>query len=120
MRVLVIGLTPSTKTQHNASLKRLYGWLDLLDQHIVSFTNLYESKNISEIEFIKSIHRKYDKILALGNEVSNELNKHGILHFKLPHPSGLNRQLNDEGFVYETIKECKNYLYGGTYVLYRP
>lgn len=54
---------------------------------------------------------KYDKVIALGNVASNSLKKLNIDHFKMPHPSGLNRQLNDKEFEKKKIKECYNYLY---------
>ena len=53
----------------------------------------------------------YDKVIALGNVASNSLKKLNIDHFKMPHPSGLNRQLNDKEFEKTKIKECYNYLY---------
>ena len=54
---------------------------------------------------------KYDKVIALGNVASNSLKKLNKDHFKMPHPSGLNRQLNDKEFEKKKIKECYNYLY---------
>lgn len=47
-------------------------------------------------------------IIALGNEVSKWLNIHP--HFKLPHPSGRNRQINDKAFIASKLDECKKYI----------
>lgn len=116
MRVLVVGLNPSRKHNNNPSLKRLYGWLDELHLKTVSFINLYEDYEIAykteKTEFIQSISKDYDKIIALGSQVSRALSNVDIEHFKLPHPSGRNRQLNDPGFVHKELKACKNWLKG--------
>ena len=53
---------------------------------------------------------KGDKVVALGNEAEQHLNRLGVKHFKLPHPSGLNRKLNDKKYVDQILKECKTYL----------
>ena len=53
----------------------------------------------------------YHKVIALGNVASDSLKKINVEHFKMPHPSGLNRQLNDKQFEKNKIKECYNYLY---------
>lgn len=50
-------------------------------------------------------------IIALGNNASKALNKMLILHFKMDHPSGLNRNLNSEEYVNKKLKECIKYLY---------
>ena len=57
-------------------------------------------------------HFKYepDKIIAFGNFASSCLNKMDIEHFKMPHPSGRNRQLNNRKWVNRKLKECKEWL----------
>ncbi len=47
-------------------------------------------------------------IVALGNNASKRLSK--APHFKLPHPSGRNRQINDKIFISNKLKECKKYI----------
>lgn len=47
-------------------------------------------------------------IIALGHEASQACGK--IEHFKLPHPSGLNRQINDKKFILDKLNECKQYV----------
>lgn len=49
-------------------------------------------------------------VVALGNNASKALQKYDKLYFKLPHPSGLNRQINDEIFVKNQLKACKKWL----------
>lgn len=51
-------------------------------------------------------------IIALGNSASKCLKACGYKHFKLPHPSGRNRQINDKEFIAKKLKECKNWLRG--------
>ena len=47
-------------------------------------------------------------IIALGNNASKALGK--IPHFKLPHPSGRNRQINDKEFIAKKLQECREWL----------
>ncbi len=50
-------------------------------------------------------------IVAIGNNASKYLNKEAkASHFKLPHPSGRNRQINDKAFINNKLEECKKYL----------
>jgi len=49
------------------------------------------------------------KLVALGNNASKALK--GIPHFKLPHPSGSNRQINNKKFIKAKLEECKKWLY---------
>lgn len=121
MRVLIVGLNPSRKGGSSRSLTTLYSWMDILGLNIVSFTNLYEgyeiNKNASQIDAIREYSKQYDKIIALGEVVFNSLLSMDIYCVKLPHPSGLNRKLNDQNFVHEQLVSCKNSLYGGNNVL---
>lgn len=114
MKTLVIGLNPSRNLGRSSSLRSLNKWLDILNLKVVSFTNLYEGFEIDEkenkIDFIKEIAKDYDATLALGERVSCKLSVSGVNHFKLPHPSGRNRNLNNGKYVIEQLKLCKNYI----------
>ncbi len=54
---------------------------------------------------------KVTGIVALGNTASMALEMVGVEFFKLPHPSPLNRQLNNAYFVEEVLKECEKWLH---------
>lgn len=113
MKVLVIGLNPSKKGGTSSSLRKLYSWMDILGLTYVSFINLYEDYEINyknkKVKYIQEISNEYDRILCLGSEVSKQLKL--LNHFKLPHPSGLNRQLNNPKYVTQKLKECRKYLW---------
>ena len=49
-------------------------------------------------------------IVALGNNASKALS--GFSHFKLPHPSFLNRKCNDQEVVMSQLESCKSWLTG--------
>ena len=49
-------------------------------------------------------------VIALGNNASKALLD--IPHFKLPHPSSLNRKMNDKEFVKSELERCKQWLEG--------
>ncbi len=50
------------------------------------------------------------KIVALGDKASKRLSDYDVEHFKLPHPSGLNRKLNDKTYVEAQLWACKQWL----------
>lgn len=52
----------------------------------------------------------YDKVVALGRTASEALGLIGVAHFRLPHPSPRNRQLNDKLSLRVSLLECKCYL----------
>ncbi len=63
--------------------------------------------------FIEDIQDKVnpdDFVVALGNEASKILIQHNVPHHKIPHPSGLNRMLNNNKQVKEFLKGCKGYV----------
>lgn len=47
-------------------------------------------------------------IVALGNKASEALKD--IPHFKLPHPPGLNRQINNKEYIKSKLKAYKMYI----------
>lgn len=51
-----------------------------------------------------------DKVIALGRTAEKALTLLGIPHYAMPHPSGLNRLLNDPAYVTEKINGLKEYL----------
>lgn len=117
MKVLVLGLNPSKLGGKSPTIKKLTQWLNILELNSVSFSNIYDgygSFSLKDVkkDYLNEICPKYDKVLALGVKVSNVLDLIGVSHFTLPHPSGLNRQLNDRGYVENALTECKKYVWG--------
>jgi hypothetical protein len=51
-----------------------------------------------------------DKIIALGKAATKHLKELNVNFFELPHPSGLNRKLNDKTEMKKLMKKCKDYL----------
>lgn len=51
-----------------------------------------------------------DRIVAVGLTAGKALTLLGIPHLQMPHPSGLNRQLNNKDFVVEKIRALQDYL----------
>lgn len=60
---------------------------------------------------LKAITQGYDIVIALGNYASKALTKRNIDHFKLPHPSGLNRKLNDLEYIKNQLDFCKAFIF---------
>jgi hypothetical protein len=110
----VVGQNPSRRGGNAKSIKTLYKWLARLELPVVSFINMHEGYKVdasnSQAAYIKQISSRYSKIIALGRVASDGLRGVAVDHFMLPHPSGLNRQLNDPSFVDERLASCKNYV----------
>lgn len=50
------------------------------------------------------------KVVALGNVAADALDQIEVQYFKLPHPSPLNRFLNNKEQVDAVLEECKKWL----------
>jgi len=120
VKILVIGHSPSSKEycprKGNPSINRLNRWLDACGVEIYSFSNacahhapFLKKADIDET-YIQNITKNYNKILTLGNEVKQLFTKMEIEHFSLPHPSPLNRKLNDKKFEISVINGLHSYL----------
>jgi len=117
MNLLIVGINPSQGNPKRVSgtIKRLNRWVDYFNAQHFSFTNIihtpgpYKSDMI-DYNILNSFTEGYDKVIALGGFVSKTLNTAGIEHFMMPHPSPLNRQLNDKEFEMNKLKECKEWL----------
>jgi hypothetical protein len=118
-RILFIGLNPTKLSipRKGGAWHRFCQWLDEMSlPQIVSFTNLspdpyWGGKEIDTEFFLESIGG-YDKIVVWGPKVSERLKKMGIEHFVLPHPSPLNRQINNSDYIRQCLENCKKYLNG--------
>jgi uracil-DNA glycosylase len=60
---------------------------------------------------VLELARGYSKIVALGQFASAALTRISISHFQLPHPSPLNRKLNDPTYEKTVLRQCYNYLH---------
>lgn len=50
------------------------------------------------------LHKIDIKVVALGKTAEKALTLLGVQYFAMPHPSGLNRKLNDKAYVGEKLK----------------
>ena len=110
--VIIVGQNPSN-VENSGSIKRLWKWTQSWGLENWTFINCSDDvgqKYTIDYERLKEAST-YDRVIALGNVASDALKKVGVDHFKMPHPSGLNRQLNDKSFEESKVKECYNYLY---------
>lgn len=121
MKIIVIGMNPSatppsSKIRKNSTFDKLNRWMDEAGVKHYSFMNTFDEVSNeprkSKVDFARfeCIHSDY-KVVALGSFVSETLNRRGIGHFKLPHPSPRNHLLNDMGYektVVQLLKEFVN------------
>lgn len=117
MRTIFVGDEPSPKMKKGAKPfegavchSRLLEWIKELTAYP------YTLYNRADIDFKSPLFGKLDKaevkFIALGNKASEHLARMNITHFKLPHPSGLNRQINNKKFIRQQLELAKQFLLG--------
>lgn len=133
MTIIFIGDKPSPKMKPGARPfegatceKRLSHWINVVmsgrNYKGYSVVNAYKDKIQHTLAFLELVNvetgflasvniKKPLKFIALGNNASKALK--GIPHFKLPHPSGRNRLLNNKTYVDEQLRLCKAWLQEG-------
>jgi hypothetical protein len=116
MNTLILGINPSSvqRIRKNSAYDRLQKWILYLDVDY-TFFNVIENtgkyhKNMIDYDRLIRITEKHDKTIALGKFVSHSLSLINKQHFTLPHPSPLNRLLNDSNFELIKLEECRRYL----------
>lgn len=114
--ILIVGQNPSFRTgsRLSPSLCRLNKWMTELGVKQWSFINASQAKIAASNNIdwqTLELARPYQRVLALGNFAATALSKLGIQHFQLPHPSPLNRKLNDSKYEKIVLCDCNNYLY---------
>lgn len=111
--ILIVGDEPSrlNKSKDVAfvgarSEKRLLEWLAYLEIEDYQIINSHTNK------LKKEIKNHTGPIIALGTKAYKRcLEYHDMVRvFKLPHPSGLNRQVNDKEYIKHQLKTCKAWL----------
>ena len=113
---LILGINPSpTAFRRNHSLHRLAHWMTALGYDTYCFSNIipYEGKYTHkdvDIDFVRESIGGHDIILALGGFVSNTLKRMDIDHITMPHPSPLNRKLNDKKYERAVLKNMRKIL----------
>lgn len=117
--VIFVGDRPSKRTDPNVPFKgaaceaRLMEWIVYVipeDFTKVQVKILNSESFIDATKILMDVGLYNPKIIALGNKASERLNKMQVSHFKLPHPSGRNRQINDKAYIVNKLDECKKYL----------
>ena len=96
--VLFVGDKPSKNSDPNHAFKgakceaRLKEWIE----SIIATSDYMVINRVDEYfkECVNSHVKRGNPVIALGNAASKALKD--IPHFKLPHPSGLNRKLNNK------------------------
>jgi uracil-DNA glycosylase len=114
--ILFVGDRPSKRMKAGAKAfegaaceKRLSEWIQQLTTQPVQ--NYYIVNSVLGTEDIALINLWIQMdlpIVALGDVASRRMKT--ARHFKLPHPSGRNRQLNSPEFIATKLAECKRWL----------
>lgn len=125
LAVWFVGSNPSRKNTNpnlpfwgTRSYEVLKDWMEVLgvNKHgLLNVSNEVTDGDVPEVTDydlanVKSKLSGETIVIALGNTASLVLNRLGIKHFKLPHPSGRNRLLNDKKYVAIQLESCKNYI----------
>jgi uracil-DNA glycosylase len=116
VKIVFVGDQPSRKNVNDdiafvgaSCFPVVVDWLKKLSPDFYICIN---SNNSDNLHAIKTLFNNNFKIIALGNKASERLENINVQHFKMPHPSGLNRQLNDQEYVAKMLKNCYNYVQG--------
>lgn len=112
--ILFVADRPSPKMKPGArpfegasSEARLKEWISALG--VSDFTIVNQSDTVIAASAVKTARVLGYPIIAIGNNASKALGN--IPHFKVPHPSGRNRQLNNPKFVQKVLQDCKQWLH---------
>lgn len=117
--VIFIGMQPSGAAyRRNCTLDRFGAWVDTLGLRFVSFHNAIIDPNLPQrmssvdYELLRESVHNYSYVVALGNLASTALKRINVDHFKMPHPSPLNRLLNDRSYERNKLQELRSYIHG--------
>jgi uracil-DNA glycosylase len=131
INIAFIGSNPSHLSKDNQafsietkSRKTLEKWIEEaglftgeyhLTLHNVSDIKTENNRPLTVNEIHDNSHKlrlkffSYKKVVALGKTAHKALSLAGIPHLEMPHPSGMNRKLNDPNYVKECIDKLREY-----------
>jgi uracil-DNA glycosylase len=131
MKIVFVGSNPSWAStvskafdESTYSGRVLRGWTKQIEgDHLFRYANvcdtptpnnrpLKDSEIKDHIDQLQVWLDSYgeSKVVALGKTAAKALTLLRVPFFEMPHPSGLNRQLNDPEFVAEKIKRLKEFI----------
>lgn len=88
---------------------RLVEWIKIIQPDFYICINSNELTHMADIS--KLVARADFKVIALGLKAAKRLTEFEIDHFMLPHPSGLNRKLNDPIALKELLLQAMEYVH---------
>lgn len=128
MRVLIVGNNPSLKNpdpnvpfEGTRSGLTLTKWIEKIgipdiEYHMIN-VSCRPTKSVADSQFtdgeiavVALFAKSCDAVIALGRKVGKALTKAEVPHHEMPHPSGLNRKLNDPRYVEFQLQQCEVYL----------
>ena len=114
---MFVGINPSNQKAgpRCTTTRRMTTWSKQLGLEGFTIINCIKKRgaySMSDVDLdaLASELREHRTLIALGSFPSKVLNKINREHHRLPHPSGLNRLLNDKVFEDRTIADCKKFL----------
>ena len=114
--IIIVGQNPSAKAPRKGSTRsRLKEWTDEMQMGPYDFMNVVNKsgkpdKSMIDYKLLTFNLKDYRRVIALGNFASNALNKIGVAHFKLPHPSPRNRMINHPEKISAILADCAKYV----------
>jgi len=108
-------LTPFYGTRSHLTLLSWIAYLDPGKYKFINASNEFDDKGRVKLtgdDYVRLYITlgKHKKVVALGQVASEALTKLKIKHFRLPHPSPRNRQLNNPIFIEKELAKCKKFL----------
>jgi hypothetical protein len=120
MGPLFVGLNPAarhpgTDWNNNSTFAKLFDWCDRLNVRHFSFVNVSHKsgvfdRNTIDVPFLmKTVATHNGPVVALGREVAAVMERTRHSFFKMPHPSPLNRLLNDPAYEEMMLDELSTF-----------
>jgi uracil-DNA glycosylase len=114
IKVIFVGDKPSSKNLSidipfvgASCFPRLINWIKFISP---DYYLTFNSQLDLDLNKVAQLEKNNFKVIALGNNAHKKLKNCGINHFTLPHPSGLNRKINDDNYIKNVLQLAKQYV----------